>query len=256
MMTKYGFLGTGNMAKAMINGLLQQNILPKDILVSSPNSAARLSDELGVIALPAQELINQSDMVILAFLPNQLKNITSQLNFKNRVVTSVLAGVTLHELSQAINTTQIVRALPNVNVSLNQGVTALTKTELISSNQLVVDRFWSLLGKQYYIAEDQFAVFSAVAGSAPAYVFKFIDALAKSGADNGLSFELATEIVTQTVIGSANTLANSDKTAQQLQDMVASPGGSTRAGLDDFNQQNFDDVVAHAIQATINHKHL
>ena len=89
----------------------------------------------------------------------------------------------------------------------------------------------------------------------PAYVFKFIDALAKAGVENGLSAELATAIATQTVAGSAQLLAVSGQSAQAMQDTVASPGGSTRAGLDDLAQQQFDAVVAHAIKATVNHKH-
>lgn len=255
-MVKYGFIGTGSMAQAMIQGLIHKNILPSDIAVSSPRSAAKLSEKWGVVALPVQQLIDESDLVVLAFLPNQLDNVTANVDFHNKLVVSVLAGINVAQLVAATRTTQIVRTLPNVNVANNQGLTAFAKETLTSTNDKIFNIFSDYLGDSVALAESQFPVFSAIAGSGPAYVFKFIDALAQAGIDNGLEAALATKIATQTVLGSATTLLKSSQTAQELQNAVASPGGSTRAGLDDFNDQNFDHVVSHAIKATIEHKHL
>jgi len=255
-MIKYGFIGTGNMAQAIITGLLNKNVPASDIGVTSPRSADKLAERFGIVALPAQNLIDDSDIIILAFLPNQLENVTAQLDFKNKLVVSVLAGVTVAQLTSATHTTQVVRTLPNVNVAINLGVTAFSQTQLTAENNHVFQTFSSYLGEHVAVDESQFAVFSAIAGSGPAYVFKFIDALAQAGVENGLEPTLATKIATQTVLGSAKTLSLSKQTAQELQDTVASPGGSTRAGLDDFKAQNFDETILHAINATISHKHL
>lgn len=211
---------------------------------------------MGVISLSAQKLIDESSLIVLAFLPNQLENVTAKLDFQDKLVVSVLAGITLEQLISATHTTQIVRTLPNVNVAINQGVTAFSKTELTTTNNTTFKTFSDYLGSSVDLAESQFAIFSAVAGSGPAYVFKYIDALAQAGIANGLEAELATDIATQTVLGSAKTLALSTQTAKELQNAVTSPGGSTRAGLDDLDTQNFDDVIAHAIKATVEHKHL
>ncbi|CAM3101991.1 pyrroline-5-carboxylate reductase [Leuconostoc rapi] len=255
-MIKYGFIGTGNMAQAIITGLLNKHVPANNIGVTSPRSAAKLAEKLGVVALSTQALIDESDMIILAFLPNQLENVTAQLDFKDKLVVSVLAGVTVAQLTATTGTTQVVRTLPNVNVAINLGVTAFSQTQLTSENSQAFQTFSTYLGEGVALDESQFSVFSAIAGSGPAYVFKFIDALAKAGVANGLEATLATKIATQTVLGSAETLAESSQTAEELQDLVASPGGSTRAGLDDFSDQNFDDIVLHAIKATIAHKHL
>ena len=255
-MIKYGFIGTGNMAQAMIKGLLGKGVSANNIAVSSPRSAAKLTEKWGVISLSAQKLIDESSLIVLAFLPNQLENVTAKLDFQDKLVVSVLAGITLEQLISATHTTQIVRTLPNVNVAINQGVTAFSKTELTTTNSTTFKIFSDYLGSSVVLAESQFAIFSAVAGSGPAYVFKYIDALAQAGIANGLEAELATDIATQTVLGSAKTLALSTQTAKELQNAVTSPGGSTRAGLDDLDTQNFDDVIAHAIKATVEHKHL
>lgn len=255
-MIKYGFIGTGNMAQAIIKGLRHKGVLAKEIAVYSPRSAAKLTEKWGVISLPAQTLIDESDLVVLAFLPNQLENVTTKLNFQDKLVVSVLAGITVEQLIAATHTTQIVRTLPNVNVAINQGVTAFSQTDLTTPNSNAFKVFSDYLGSSVNLAESQFAVFSAIAGSGPAYVFKYIDALAQAGVANGLDGDLATNIATQTVLGSAQTLSLSTQTAKELQASVASPGGSTRAGLDDLDTQNFDSVIAHAIKATVEHKHL
>ncbi|MFT8841655.1 pyrroline-5-carboxylate reductase [Leuconostoc citreum] len=255
-MSTYGFIGTGNMAQAMMKGLLRQGVPAKDIHITSPRSAEKLAAELGVVAMSPESLVAASDLVVLAFLPNQLEKIVQPLNLQDKLVVSVLAGVTLETLSAATKSTQIVRTLPNVNVAINQGVIAYASTVLSATHEKVFQQFVDSLGHHFDVSESQFATFSAVAGSGPAYVFKFIAALAQAGTQNGLEATLATKIATQTVLGSAEMLKQSDLTAQALQNAVASPGGSTRAGLDDFDTQNFDAVVAHAILATIKHKHL
>ena len=85
-MIKYGFIGTGNMAQAIIKGLRHKGVLAKEIAVYSPRSAAKLTEKWGVISLPAQTLIDESDLVVLAFLPNQLENVTTKLNFRDKLV--------------------------------------------------------------------------------------------------------------------------------------------------------------------------
>lgn len=255
-MTKYGFIGTGNMAKAMIQGLLKSGVQATDILVSSPRSASKLADTWGVLALSPQALIDESNVVVLAFLPNQLTRITNELHFDQQLIISVLAGISLSELQEATHSTEIVRTLPNVNVAINQGLIAFASGQLMAPNAQLFGQFTEKLGESTDLSEDQFAIFSAIAGSGPAFVFKYIKALSQAGINNGLSEEVATNIATKTVLGSAMMLASSDATAQELEDKVASPGGSTRAGLDDLNTKNFDDVVKHAIKATMQHKHL
>ena len=126
----------------------------------------------------------------------------------------------------------------------------------MAPNAQLFGQFTEKLGESTDLSEDQFTIFSAIAGSGPAFVFKYIKALSQAGINNGLSEEVATNIATKTVLGSAMMLASSDATAQELEDKVASPGGSTRAGLDDLDAENFDDAVKHAIKATMQHKHL
>ncbi|KAI3473665.1 hypothetical protein Pfo_031506 [Paulownia fortunei] len=149
----YGFIGAGNMATAMMKGLLHANVDPADIYVSSPHRAKTLAEELHINAADSQTVIDHSDIVVLAFLPNQLTEIGAMLNFTNKIVVSVLAQITIADLNQAIQMRSMF-ALCQTSTQLSASVT---------------------------LAEEQFAIFSAIAGSGPAYVFKFIDALTKAG---------------------------------------------------------------------------
>ncbi|MEN2370449.1 pyrroline-5-carboxylate reductase family protein, partial [Leuconostoc lactis] len=186
-MAKYGFIGTGNMAQAMIKGLLARQVAPADIAVSSPHTAATLAQEWGVQALSAQQLIQASDVVVLAFLPNQLAAVVNTLDFGDKLVVSVLAGITVDQLVAATGTTQVVRTLPNINVAINQGITAYTKASLTAANDTAFQAFSDQLGQAVAVPEAEFAAFSAVAGSGPAYVFNFIDALAKAGVEKAFA---------------------------------------------------------------------
>lgn len=258
-MTRYGFLGAGNMAQAMIKGLLNAGISAQDILVASPHSAAKLAKELGIQALDSTELLQTADLVTLAFLPKQLTAISQSLPanlYQNKLLVSVIGDVNLNSLGTAFPGAQIVRTLPNVNVSINRGMTSYAlATNLTAASQTAALAFLDLLGSRIELAESNFAVFSALAGSSPAYVFAFIQSLAQAGQQNGLSAQDALTIAAQTVLGSAQTLLASDSDPASLIASVASPGGSTEAGLKALSADKFNEVVIHGIQATIDHQH-
>ncbi|TLP95887.1 pyrroline-5-carboxylate reductase [Leuconostoc mesenteroides] len=207
----YGFIGAGNMATAMIKGLIYAGIDSKNIYVSSPHSAAKLAANLHIQAADSETITKKCDIVIIAFLPNQLRTLGNSLNLDGKIVISVLAQVTIADLDEVFPTAFNVRSLPNIN--------------------------------------------SAIAGSGPAFVLKFIDALTQAGINNGLDGESAAAIAASTVAGTTETLQKSNSDAVTLMNNVASPGGSTRAGLDNFEQNDFDTIVNSAINATVNHKH-
>ncbi|QEA58884.1 pyrroline-5-carboxylate reductase [Leuconostoc koreense] len=252
----YGFIGAGNMATAMIKGLIHAGIASKSIYVSSPHSAAKLAEKLHIQAADPETITKACDIVIIAFLPNQLHTMSNSLNLDGKIVISVLAQVTVADLDKAFPTAFNVRSLPNINSAIGQGSTALAFSNRLNEHQIeVVQNYWHLLGTTSVLDEQHFAIFSAIAGSGPAFVLKFIDALTQAGINNGLDSESAATIAASTVAGTTETLQNSNRDAVTLMNNVASPGGSTRAGLDDFEKNNFDAIVNSAIAATVNHKH-
>lgn len=255
---KYGFIGAGNMAQAMIKGLIKNGVATHDIIVSSPSSAAKLSNDLDIVAADLTTTIQQSDLVVLAFLPKQLATILADhvAHFKDKLTISVLAGVTLTQLHQVLPDAQLVRSLPNVNSTINQGCTAIAFSHNVTvDNQQKTTQFYTKLGTVNVLPEEQFLTFSAIAGSGPAYVFNFIDALIAAGMANGLDAQTAQNITIQTLLGSSQMLQQSQRSPQEWMNIVASPGGSTRAGLDSLTAQHFNNVIKQAIDITVNHKH-
>lgn len=252
----YGFIGAGNMATAMIKGLIYAGIDSKNIYVSSPHSAAKLAANLHIQAADSETIAKKCDIVIIAFLPNQLRTLGNFLNLDGKIVISVLAQVTIADLDEVFPTAFNVRSLPNINSAIGKGSTALAFSKRLNEGQIeVVQNYWHLLGTTSVLDEQHFAIFSAIAGSGPAFVLKFIDALTQAGINNGLDGESAAAIAASTVAGTTETLQKSNSDAVTLMNNVASPGGSTRAGLDNFEQNDFDTIVNSAINATVNHKH-
>lgn len=211
---------------------------------------------LNIQAADSETITKKCDIVIIAFLPNQLRTLGNSLNLDGKIVISVLAQVPIADLDEVFPTAFNVRSLPNINSAIGKSSTALAFSKRLSESQIeVVQNYWHLLGTTSVLDEQHFTIFSAIAGSGPAFVLKFIDALTQAGINNGLDGESAAAIAASTVAGTTETLQKSNSDAVTLMNNVASPGGSTRAGLDNFEQNDFDTIVNSAINATVNHKH-
>ena len=254
----YGFIGAGNMAQSMIKVLLAADIAPTDIMVASPRRASELAERFKIRAASNAELVAASDVIILAFLPNQLATIAAPIaeQATGKTIISVLAGVPLADITAAFPGAYAVRSLPNINVAQGLGNTSLAFADGIPEQaKQAAQAFYKTMSATVVLDEDRFAAFSAVAGSAPAYVCRFIAAISDAGIANGLDAETTEQIVTQMVLGSAKTLQESGQTARELAATVASPGGCTEAGLKKADAIAFDRMISQVIDATVHHKH-
>ena len=247
---KIGFLGAGHMAQAMIKGWLKAGFAPGDILVNSPRSAAQLAADLDVVVADLKTVTAQSDVLVLAFLPQHLPNLAAEINAHLRpetVVVSVLGSTRLTELQAALPVAQtIVRTLPNVAVAQNVGITALAGE---SAARDKVQALLEKLGTVIVSDEAQMPIISALAGSGPAFVAEFMESLAKAGVKHGLTKQDASALVRQLLVG---TVAISERQSfTDLVDQVASPGGSTIAGVLSLEADALSGTVVRAIDATI-----
>lgn len=251
---KIGFIGLGNMARAMIQGLKNNSNYNLDHVYATRRNLDLLQkqcDELGIHALDSnQALIDAVDIVFLAVKPEDLGSLN--LNFEGKMIVSMAAKTTLNTLHDYFGQQDILRIMPNLNVSSNLGSSAYCGDEF-TSNQLKdeVARILNILGTAYEIDESQMSGFIALAGSSPALIYRFIDQLAKAGTDEGFDYQMALDIVCQTMIGSATTLSKSSDTPTELVDKVASKGGTTREGLNVFDNLNFDDLIQASAKAII-----
>lgn len=258
---KIGFIGVGGMAQAIIGGLLQaKTFAPEEIIVHShrvENYQPYAQAHGLAMAKSNSEVASASDMVVLAVTPNVAVNVLQEIEAElvdgKTTLISIVAGLSLADMANvAGEAVPILRTLPNVNVEVGAGMTAVAANDKLTGDKLAAAlRVFDTIGSTTALAEDQFGVFSALAGSSPAYIDFFIDSLSRAGVKHGLSKEQATKIAAQATLGSAKMVLESDKIPFALIDQVASPGGSTVAGLLAMEEAGLMTAVVKGIDATI-----
>lgn len=227
-------VGAGNMGGAMLRGWLAAGIDPAQVTVIDPGARDLPG---GVLALPAPPPDGAAPAVLVLAVKPQLLDtvapaIASALESETLLL-SILAGVEIGSLRQRFPAPRgIVRVMPNTPVAIGKGVMALQGDGLSDAAADLSERLTAPLGLVEWIArEDQFDAVTALSGCGPAFLFRFIDALADAGAALGLPADQAARLAAATVEGAALLAAGADETPAQLADRVASPGGSTREGL-------------------------
>lgn len=266
-MTTYGFIGAGNMAGAIVDGLIASGHSGGTTVWSAHDSASALAARTGVRLAPsAEELVGTSDVVILAVKPHVIPVVLAPLQdalaARKPLVVSIAAGLTTTRLESLLpDGTRVVRAMPNMAAAVRESMTALTAGAAASEKDLeLAASLMSRVGRTMVLDEKNFSAFTALAGSSPAFIFTFIEALARGGVDAGLPKARAVEIVTQALLGSASMVRReaerraedgTGRTLADLLDTACSPGGTTVAGLIAMEGAGFSPAVIEAVRAAI-----
>lgn len=258
---KIGFIGVGNMGSAILKGFLKNKIPSKDIFIYDIDKERlnKFKQEYNVnTCVSYEELINNIDCLILAIKPNIFKEVLSQLapflKANDTLVVSIAAGIKIDFIKNILQnpSAQIVRIMPNINAEICMATSAYCYSDNVKEELLdEIISYFEKIGSIYYIEEEKFSIFTAIAGCSPAYVYLFIDSLAKGAQKMGISKKLALEIATNAVIGSANMLNKSNKHPWQLIDEVCSPGGTTIEGVCTLENENFQQAIVKAVENTI-----
>jgi pyrroline-5-carboxylate reductase len=238
-----GFCGSGNMAAAMARGLNGQvdGMLFTD---GGSGRAAELASELGAEAVASnQELAERADVVVLAVKPAKLGDAATELGGAE-VVVSLLGATSLETLREAFPDAEIVRVMPNVGVEVRKGVLCVAG-DLDSEVRKLLEG----LGHVVDLPDSQFDAATAVMGCSPAYLALAMEAIADAGAADGLDAELARELVVETAVGTAE-LLRAHRPAD-LRRAVASPGGSTEAGLEALDREGAREAFEAAVRASL-----
>jgi len=254
---KIGFIGGGNMAKAIIGGLVKSGqVAPSNIWVFDRKAETNeaLAREHGIQAAESAEaLAREVDILFGAVKPNVilkvLKDLSSQLK-KEALVVSIAAGVTLDSLATVLgHDRKIVRVMPNTPALVNEGMTSITPNVLVEQPEIdeVVTIFESF-GKAAVVSEYLIHSVVGVSGSAPAYVFMFIEAMADAAVLGGMPRAQAYEFAAQAVKGSAQMVLETGKHPAELKDMVCSPGGTTIEAVKVLEEKGFRAAVMEAMQ--------
>ncbi|WP_281268984.1 pyrroline-5-carboxylate reductase [Sphingomonas gilva] len=241
-------VGAGNMGGAMLRGWLASGIAADRVTVIDPGSPDLPDGVRHVSAAPE----GWPETLVLAVKPQQLDAARAMFAGREggpRLLLSILAGVEVATLAAAIPAEAVVRAMPNLPVAIGKGVTALYADGVDDARRSEAEALVAPLGLVEWIGgEALFDAVTALSGCGPGFVFRFIDALATAGARLGLPADQAQRLALATVEGSALMAAGSAESPATLADRVASPGGSTREGL---NMLDRDDALIELLAATL-----
>jgi pyrroline-5-carboxylate reductase len=256
MRKRIAFIGGGNMASAIIGGLIGQGFAPGDIDVVEPFTEAR--DKLKAtygIAAQAQPgaFLAQADLVIWAVKPQTFKEAALQVrpHTQKALHLSVAAGIRSDSIAHWLDTERVVRAMPNTPALIGKGIMALFARPAVTAQ----DKDWisqvvSSTGEFLWLdAENQLDAVTALSGSGPAYMFYFMEAMTDAGADMGLTREQAYQLAVTTFIGAGELARSSTKPPEILRQGVTSKGGTTYAAISSMENDNIKAQFVRAMHA-------
>lgn len=241
-------VGCGNMGGAMLRGWLGAGIDPNAILVIDP-MVTDLPTGVGHVARAHGP---SPDLLLLGIKPQMLDDVAPTLPIgPNTIVVSILAGVECSTLRQRLPGARgYARVMPNMPAAIGAGISAVFASEMGATDRALIEQLIAPLGQIEWIeTEALFHAVTGVSGSGPAFVFRFIDALAAAGVAAGLDPALAMRLAVQTVSGSAQLVQAAGKSPQELAERVRSPNGTTHAGLMVMDGSDLNAVVCQTVQA-------
>lgn len=250
------FIGGGNMATAIIGGLIRQGLPATEIEVVEPFAAARekLRTQFGIAAQEqAGAVLDRAGLVVWAVKPQTFKEAAAQVRAHTRraLHLSVAAGIRSDSIAQWLGTQRIVRSMPNTPALIGKGVTALYARPGVSGrDKLRVEQVIATTGESLWVEQEaQLDAVTALSGSGPAYVFFFLEAMTRAGAEMGLTREQAYQLAVATFAGASELARASDDPPEVLRQRVTSKGGTTHAAISCMEQDQVQALFIKALHA-------
>lgn len=260
MNKKIGFIGCGNMGKAMLQGIIQAELVTcENIMVSTyrKESAELIHDTFKVRTTTDNQIVaNECDIIILAVKPKMFNDVIDVIKEvgKNKLIISVAAGITIDYLIKHFENSnlKVVRAMPNTPACVAMAMSSLSFNANVSEDekQDIIAIFESF-GQCEIVDEEMIHTIIGISGSSPAYVFMILDAMIKNGMKHGLSKEVATKFASQAVMGAAKMVSLQEKDPDTLKINVCSPGGTTIEAVNKLEEYNIYRIFDEAMDACI-----
>ncbi len=251
-----GFIGAGNVAEALLRGLLSANVaMPDRCLVANKSNDDRLARlaRLGVrTTRDKARVMRDSDIVVLAVKPQDMAQALEELAphaSGRHLVITVAAGVTTQMIEEYLGQTPVVRAMPNTGSAVGASATALCLGRWADEHHLGIARaVFEAVGQVVVVPEPLFDLVTGLSGTGPAYVYYLAEALVEAGVRGGLSREMALALVAQTVLGAGRMLIESGEEPAVLRQRVTSPNGTTMAAMRILEDAGFYAAVVRAVE--------
>jgi pyrroline-5-carboxylate reductase len=254
--THIAFIGGGNMASAIIGGLIRQGLQASQIMVVEPfaDTAAKLQQDFGITALPmADASLAQADLVVWAVKPQVFSEAATPVmpHTQGALHLSVAAGIRTDSICRWVGTDRVVRCMPNTPALVGQGITGLFACPSVTaSDKALVEQVIGTTGQFLWVQqESQLDAVTALSGSGPAYVFYFLEAMTQAGVGMGLSNEQAYQLAVATFSGASSLAAASSESPQVLRQRVTSKGGTTYAAITSLDESGVKASFVQAMQA-------
>lgn len=253
-----GFLGAGKMATALARGWTAAGLVRTEhILASDPVPQARTSfaQEAGAAATEDNlAVVRGSRLVVLAVKPQNMGALLQEIRpalKPEHLVVSIAAGIPLAQIAERLGaSTRLIRVMPNTPCLVGASASAYSASSTATADDIrLVDRLLNSVGRAIAVPEKLLDAVTGLSGSGPAYVFVMIEALSDGGVRMGLPRDVATLLAAQTVFGAAKMLLETGRHAGALKDMVASPGGTTIAGLHELERGGLRGILMDAVEA-------
>lgn len=258
---KIAFVGGGNMAEAILSGLLLSGHSPRNLLVCAPSSTTRerMANKHQVrVSRNNVEAVLFADVVIVAVKPNKVTSVCEELRSemddvqKDPLVISVAAGVSWQLISESLGgRRRVVCAMPNLPTALCRGVTGLFSDPCVPEAQIAqANSVMRTIGKTVWVEEEsQMPAIVATAGSAPAYFFLFMEAMEAEAIAQGLPRHIATDTVIQSALGAISMASQSEDSLATLRERVTSPKGTTEQAVNRLKEGKLEEIVAKAMRS-------
>ena len=250
------FIGCGKMGEAILRGLISKGYIKKGLIFVSDKSASRLKaikNKYGVnIRHSNIDACAMADIVILAVKPQDMEAVLTQASdiIESKLVVSIAAGKTIGFIKQKSGASRVVRAMSNMPALANCAMTALSYAKGLPKSDIEQAKgIFNCIGETAILDEKYMDAVTAVSGSGPAYLFLFMEAMAKAAVSLGLKKEMAFRLVKQTVYGSSCLQYKLDKCPAALRKDITSKGGTTEAALKVFKKRGLDEIVQQAVTA-------
>jgi pyrroline-5-carboxylate reductase len=255
---RLGFVGFGHMAKAIFRAIDQSRLIPRSQILFMRRDRDKMRDderEFGITSTSLEHLAKTSDLLLLCVRPAQahlvLKDL-AQTEAPSKMILSVLAGVKLNFLQTYLGQhSQVLRVMPNIASEVGEGMSVFShlphpSIEFRSLTKLL----FSSLGQVIEAPEDLMDISCGIAGSGPGFVFRLIEAMARTGEKHGLSYEQALKMSAQTFLGAAQLILKG-KSPERLIEQIATPNGTTEAGFQVMQSNEIEKCLAEAVEASM-----
>ena len=250
-----GFIGGGNMAQALIGGLISRGLAPNRITVSDPVEQMRacLAEKQVQVTEDNLVAIQEADIVLSAVKPQVLASVLKPLKglLQGKLVISIVAGAEISTIAKLLDTDRIVRVMPNTPALVQTGAHGLYATDAVDAHdRALASQVLAATGLTLWVnSEAQIDAVTAVSGSGPAYFFYMMESMIRAGKNLGLDEKTATALTLQTALGAAQMAITSANSPAELRKNVTSPNGTTQAALEVFDRAQISQNIQAALAA-------